>query len=239
MNKITTVLFLLLAFFSCQTNTAQEKGGTIEATDFKNKIEAGGDIQIIDVRTPEEFAGGHLEGAILMNFNSSDFQKAIGTLDKNKPTYIYCLSGGRSGSAYNTMLDKGFKEVYNMKGGILSWKKNNFPLAGSSASNETGGMTKAQFDSICNGPKPVLFDFMAKWCGPCKALKPILNELENEYGNQFMVVPIDIDVHKELAKELKISNIPFIMFYKSGKLQVNIEGLTTKENLISSLELKK
>ncbi len=233
-----TFLLMLIACLSCESNTAQEKGGNIDAAEFKNQIEQSKNIQIIDVRTPQEFNEGHLENAVLMNYNSPEFKTAIDILDKNIPTYVYCLSGGRSSGAVNVMKEKGFKEVYNLNGGILSWKKNNFPLAGAQAESIASGMTKAQFDSICNGPQPVLFDFMAKWCGPCKALKPILDEIESENPGKVKIISIDIDVHKTLAKELKIYNIPFMMFYKDGKLQTNIEGLTTKETLLDILGLK-
>ncbi|MCZ2140605.1 MAG: thioredoxin [Bacteroidia bacterium] len=239
MNKLITLLLLVIACLSCESNTAQEKGGNLDAAEFKKQIENSNDIQLVDVRTTQEFNDGHLKNAVLMNYNSPEFKSAIEALDKNKPTYVYCLSGGRSSGAVSIMKEKGFKEVYNLNGGILSWKKNNYPISGANEDSGISGMTRAQFDSMCNSNKPILFDFMAKWCGPCKALKPILDEIEKEYPEKVQVVSIDIDVHKTLAKELKIYNIPFMMFYKDGKHQTNIEGLTNKETLIETLGLNK
>ncbi|MFC1938238.1 rhodanese-like domain-containing protein [Chloroflexota bacterium] len=77
------------------------------------------DFAIIDVRTPEEFAEGHVEDAIIIDFYSESFRRELDTLDKNKTYLIYCQSGNRSGKALKIMVELGFKEVYNMSGGII------------------------------------------------------------------------------------------------------------------------
>jgi rhodanese-related sulfurtransferase len=78
---------------------------------------------VLDVRTPEEFSSGYIRGAKNINFLSANFRNEISKLDKNKPYLIYCASGGRSAAACKIMTDLGFKEVYNLKGGINAWKK--------------------------------------------------------------------------------------------------------------------
>lgn len=85
------------------------------------------DFVIIDVRTPEEFTGGYIEGAINIDFYSETFADELDILDKNKVYLIYCRSGARSGSALDIMEELNFREVYNMTGGMIQWKAEGFP----------------------------------------------------------------------------------------------------------------
>ena len=85
------------------------------------------DFVIIDVRTPGEFTGGHIESATNMDFYSEAFRDMLNTLDKNKTYLVYCAVGGRSGSALDIMAELNFKEVYNILGGINLWKAEGFP----------------------------------------------------------------------------------------------------------------
>ena len=85
------------------------------------------DFVIIDVRTPGEFAGEHIENATNIDFYSEAFRDTLNNLDKNKTYLIYCQVGGRSGSALDIMAELNFKEVYNILGGINLWKTEGFP----------------------------------------------------------------------------------------------------------------
>ncbi len=82
---------------------------------------------ILDVRTPEEFADGHIENAIIIDYYSETFRDDVNKLDKNKMYLIYCRSGNRSGSALNIMEELNFSEVYNMTGGIIQWNNEGLP----------------------------------------------------------------------------------------------------------------
>jgi len=85
------------------------------------------DFVIIDVRTPAEFAGEHIENATNINFYSETFRDTLNSLDKNKTYLIYCQIGGRSGSALDIMAELNFKEAYNISGGINQWKTGGLP----------------------------------------------------------------------------------------------------------------
>lgn len=80
-------------------------------------------IVLIDVRTPEEFQQGHLEGAKLINFYDANFQDEVKKLDQAKKYVVYCRSGGRSAKSVDAMKKLGFSEVYNMSGGVLAWQR--------------------------------------------------------------------------------------------------------------------
>ncbi|HEY9842181.1 MAG: rhodanese-like domain-containing protein [Candidatus Sericytochromatia bacterium] len=84
--------------------------------------------KLIDVRTPEEFAQGHLQEAALMNFYDADFREKLLNMDRNQPYIIYCRSGNRSGKALAMMRELGFRNAYDIQGGILAWQAAGFAV---------------------------------------------------------------------------------------------------------------
>ncbi len=124
--------FLLL---SC-TGTAQQgktqmKGDTkivnLTAKQAKNLIDKG-TVKVIDVRTPGEYAQGHLPGAININFNSPDFEQVLSKLDKNQEYLVHCRSGHRSGLSMKSFKKLGFKKIDHMNHGIIDWNRSGLPL---------------------------------------------------------------------------------------------------------------
>ena len=97
-SPILYLFFICFLFSACkgQTNTNYE---TIAPTDFAAKIKETPNAQILDVRTPEEYANQHLEKAININWNGTDFIEKVAQFDKKKPIFVYCLGGGRSKEA--------------------------------------------------------------------------------------------------------------------------------------------
>lgn len=85
------------------------------------------DFVIIDVRTREEFSGGHIENAANIDFYSETFRDMLDNLDKNKTYLIYCRSGARSGNTLEIMAGLNFEEVYNILGGMIQWQSAEFP----------------------------------------------------------------------------------------------------------------
>jgi rhodanese-related sulfurtransferase len=83
---------------------------------------------ILDVRTPDEYASGHIAGSILIDFNAANFKDEVNKLDKDLTYLIYCRSGNRSASAAKVMVENGFKDVYNMTGGINEWQAAGYPV---------------------------------------------------------------------------------------------------------------
>ena len=85
------------------------------------------DFVILDVRTPEEFAEGYIENAIIIDYYSETFRDELNKLDKDKKYLIYCRSGNRSGKTVPIMVELNFREVYNMTGGIIQWEAEGLP----------------------------------------------------------------------------------------------------------------
>ncbi|WP_424494424.1 rhodanese-like domain-containing protein [Salinimicrobium sp. GXAS 041] len=103
---------------------AQHEGSIInlKPQEFKAEIQAA-HVQLIDVRTPEEFDEGHIVGAKNVDYKSNDFLMEIDRLDRERPVYIYCRSGNRSSNAAKELYQMGFLKIYNLEGGYLSWQK--------------------------------------------------------------------------------------------------------------------
>ncbi|MGI8603830.1 MAG: rhodanese-like domain-containing protein [Verrucomicrobiales bacterium] len=85
-------------------------------------------ITVLDVRTPEEFASGHLEGAINIDFKHPDFEKQVAQLDKNRPYLVHCGRGTRSAKARDRMKELGFTKIYHLNGGAEGWQKAGGPM---------------------------------------------------------------------------------------------------------------
>ena len=121
MRKILILVVILASAFSAK---AQEFEGVVllSPTDFKNQIE-NTEIQLIDVRTPEEFKENHIENALNIDFYSEDFENEFNKLDKKKPVYLYCRSGYRSNQSALKLAQLGFIEIYDLEGGILNYNK--------------------------------------------------------------------------------------------------------------------
>ena len=119
MKNLFLIFFVLNFFSSCAQETKQHQ--LISQEKF-SKISTK-EIQLLDVRTPQEYQQGFIKGATLINFFDSDFvAKVSTTFDKNKPLYIYCAVGGRSNKAAKKLISVGFGSIYDLKGGFNKWK---------------------------------------------------------------------------------------------------------------------
>lgn len=133
-------LFLLLLSFAgmgCQAQTESTaspartgKQGTfnVNAKEFHDLLNATGDYVVLDVRTPQETSAGMLQHAHQINIHDADFDRKVSEFHKEKPVFVYCRSGARSESAMYRMKALGFKEVYNLSGGIIAWQRLGYPL---------------------------------------------------------------------------------------------------------------
>lgn len=94
----------------------------------------------------------------------------------------------------------------------------------------------ADFRTIVASNKPVLIDFFAEWCGPCKTLAPILKEVAKEMGEKVKIIKIDIDKNRTLAQKLNVRSVPTLMIYKEESLLWRQSGIVPKTQLIKALK---
>ncbi len=125
---LASFLAAFVLFIGCGEANSQNAKYLLDASSFAQKVKSTPDAVIVDVRTPVEYIGGHLENAQNIDWRGNDFEVKTGKIDKSKPVFIYCQSGGRSASAVSKLREDGWKEVYELEGGISSWKSANLPV---------------------------------------------------------------------------------------------------------------
>lgn len=95
---------------------------------------------------------------------------------------------------------------------------------------------KMSFNDLINSETPVLVDFSAEWCGPCKAMIPVLSEVVEEMGEKAQVVKIDVDKNRALAQQLGIRGVPTLIIYQKGEIKWRDSGMKSTRFLTDLLE---
>jgi thioredoxin len=253
MKQLSLIIISAVLFSSCgnsQTDTTKQEAPieqttpqaekfikNVDAATFKELIEKEDGI-VLDVRTPEEVANGHIPNASTINIYDEDFEAKINMMQKDKTIYVYCKSGGRSSQAAQLLQKNGFDKVYNLDGGTMAWENNNYPLTAPSNTTDEKIQTisLADFKTMITTDKPVLVDFHTVWCAPCKKMAPVIDEIETEYTDKAIVNRIDVDKSKEVAKAYDISGVPVFILFVNGEQKWKHNGMISKENLKKQLD---
>ena len=122
-----SMLFIPLILVLVAAACGQEVGDKISPQDAKKLIDKG-EVVVLDVRTPDEWNSGHIEGAKLNNVYDDTFVEKLSKMDKDSTTIVYCRSGARSARAQSVMKQQGFKSVVNMTGGMNGWLALDYPV---------------------------------------------------------------------------------------------------------------
>lgn len=229
--KITHILTTILLGLPLALQAQKQ----LTTEEFEKQLAKSGHAQLLDVRTPYEYEEGHLAKSANVDYKSPDFKEKIAKLDKSKPVFVYCLSGGRSAAAATALHESGFSEVYDMKGGYLKWNTTGKAVEGA---NKAGakGLSSAEFNKIINSEKVVLIDIHAKWCPPCVKMLPTVTKLQKEYVGKAKIETIAFDPNKALVMELGVDEIPAFLLYKNGKLVTRKNGFMEEKEFRALLD---
>ncbi|MGA0073736.1 MAG: thioredoxin [Flavobacteriaceae bacterium] len=94
----------------------------------------------------------------------------------------------------------------------------------------------SEFSKLIQGPTPVLVDFFATWCGPCKMMSPILEQVKNKVGDQVKIVKVDVDKNPAIAQQLKVRGVPTLVLFRQGSLLWRQSGVVSEQQLLQILE---
>jgi rhodanese-related sulfurtransferase len=231
--RIKYYLLVLLSFIlvSCngQINDAYENSS---AQVFAKKIKTTPNPQIIDVRSPEEYASQHLDKAKNINWNGADFETKVALLDKKQPVFVYCMVGGRSKKASDKLVEMGFSKVYDLQGGIMKWN-----AAGlSKPSDKIIGMCSQEFGDLIKSKPKMMINFYADWCEPCRKMKPYMLQMQTDLKDKITLIRLNADENKTLISELKIDELPAILIYENAELKWKHLGFISEEDLKKQLQ---
>jgi rhodanese-related sulfurtransferase len=131
--SLITLAVSMITMTSCNAQSSGDANGqegvyqVLNVDQYDKQIKSG-EVLIVDVRTPNEYNSGHIEGAVLCDVTAGSFDQKIQEYAKDQPVYIYCRSGSRSAGAMRKMKAMGFTEVYDLRGGVINWTKSGKPL---------------------------------------------------------------------------------------------------------------
>ncbi len=140
MNRKLLSLLIIISSISvaaCQQKTDKSDKVVLTPSEFETKVSETKESIVLDVCTPGEFERQHIANALNINYNGRDFETHLSQLDKDKPYFVYCWAGTRSANAAKLMREMGFEQVYELKGGIANWMKQNKPVESDRAKEET------------------------------------------------------------------------------------------------------
>ncbi|PKP02205.1 MAG: thioredoxin [Bacteroidetes bacterium HGW-Bacteroidetes-9] len=230
MKRILSLAFPFFFFFTaCGQNPAVKQLNSVE---FEKLIKDSSGT-LLDVRTLGEFKNGHIKEAGQLNYYALDFRQKLLLLPKNHPIYLYCNTGWRSEKAAQILVENGYKNVYNLEHGIMDWELQNMPVAvDPDAKPDTENkMEYEELARFIDSGKPVFVDFYATWCGPCRTMMPMVEELKTKYHGKITVVKVNVDASKKLVKEMKIQSVPYLVLYNNGKPVCTKNGLTSRDEM--------
>ena len=230
---------LIILFQIALANVSAQQGKITQLSSPElSEVLVNNKATLIDVRTRGEYANGHITGAGQLNYYALVFKKKLLLLLKDRPLYLYCNTGYRSQKAAEILAKNGYTNVYNLEHGIMEWDLYDMPVVvePDAKPDTENKMEPDEFYALIQSEKPVLIDFYAPWCGPCRQMMPVIDRIKQEAGDRVFIVKINADASKKLVKELQLLGVPYITIYHKGLKTYENQGLMSEKELLSLVE---
>lgn len=225
------LLFLIISLSSLSCMSQNKT--LLDPVAFNDSVNNNQNAIVLDVRTPSEYSKGFILNAKNVDFNGEDFEATINKMDRDKPYFVYCFSGGRSSSAVDYMMKAGFKNIYELKQGMMGWRKENLPVT--EIGDVIDKISFQEFNDMVSSGK-VLIDFYAPWCGPCVKMEGMIKKLTSDFENKVKIIRVNIDENKLLTDSLKIAEIPYFKLYDNNNVIWDHVGFISEKSLVKVLE---
>lgn len=227
------LITLLLSSFFLLTQNACVQSQTVDVATFEKGLH-NKKAQFLDVRSAEEFANGHIKGAMLAPIqDGEEFKRRISALNKEHPLYVYCLSGGRSKRAAYILREQGFKEVNELEGGISAWRAEGKAVEGN---DNTVQITPAAYQEMLKAATYVLVDIGAPWCPPCRKMEPIYKKMQQQFSNKIHFIKVDGGVQSLIIQDQQVLHMPTFILYKAGKEVWRAEGILEEQEMEAAIK---
>jgi len=222
------VLFALWLVGILQVSWGQ-KLMKVNVAAFEKQLQRKG-VQLIDVRTPEEYVEEHLPKSININWLGDQFDSQVKQLRKDQPVLVYCKMGGRSAQAAQRLSALGFVKVVDLEGGIMAWK-----AAGKLKTKALKGRRWADVQKELQVHDIAVLNLYAPWCGPCKKMAPYMNRLTQKHP-QIHLIRLNADEHPNLIDDMQLEGVPLTMVYRKGKEVFKKQGFVAEKELLKSCQ---
>ncbi len=233
----TIIISLILSFFISFAASQPNTYININSKQFKELISQK-KVSLIDVRTENEYKNEHISHAAQLNYYSFSFKRNLLLLPKDQAIYLYCNTGYRSEKAAEILAENGYEKVYNLKQGIMEWNLLDYPTVSEpdAKPDETDRISPEEFEKLIASEKPVLIDFYAPWCAPCRKMMPMIDSLKTEYHGSYQIEKINADASKRLIKKLKLGAVPYFAIYKNGQKMSEKYGYISRNEIAEWFE---
>lgn len=221
-SKTFSATILVIAFLFAVAAFSQNKNEfTLPIDSFYSKIKEQKNPQIIDARSADEYGINHVFGSVNFNLETPNYVQYVSKLDKTKPVFVYSIGAYRSGLLVKELLKNGFSDVHDLDGGIAAWIGSGKPFF----SNSKSKLSLIEYNKIISENNFVLVDIGSQYCGSCKKVKPVLETIRSQYGENIKIVEIDLEDNPQVISDLKsVKVFPTLILYKKGKVVFKKDG---------------
>jgi len=228
------VSVFLISCFSKKSDQLQ----SINVDEMEGLMRPYANLQIVDLRTTEDFISAHLPGAINIDRNSPTFDKEIAGLNAKEPVFFYCENGTNSALVAKDLAKRNFSKVYDIIGGYAAWTGANKKVLQVDRVARPEPVTRLEYNSIVKKSELVLFQFSPSSVDPA-----VLNKIDGMVASVVKPKAGEINFIKynyqdqvSLARDLKVNNLPTLILYRSGEEVWRYEGMIEKTELESAIE---